>query len=229
MAIDGVRAVVETTEDAPTGLALITVDSFGENSIIVVPGANQLAGVSRAAQQAIAMADVVLSQLEIPTTTVLEAARNKRTGALFMLNAAPVVPVPEELWALVDVLIVNEHEAAEIAATDLGNIDKCVEALLILVPDVVITLGEAGCLYASRKSKQIRLSAPRVKAIDTTAAGDTFCGVFAAEIARGQDPERAMQIACAAAAVTVQRVGAQVSIPTQKDTLAVSKEFYGTS
>lgn len=229
MSIDGVRAVIETTEKAPTGMALITVDALGENSIIVVPGANQLVGVSRAAEQAIATADVVLSQLEIPTATVLEAARKKRTGALFMLNAAPVVPVPEELWALVDVLIVNEHEATEIAAADPGKTDECVEALLDLVPAVVITLGGEGCLYASRTSKQIRLPAPRVKATDTTAAGDTFCGVFAAEIAKGQDPEQAMQLACAAAAITVQRVGAQISIPTRNDSQAVREEFYGTS
>lgn len=225
---DGIKCVLDADRCAPTGLALITVDDRGENSIVVVPGANAVLDVSSAeARQGIVNATVVLAQLEIPLTAVIAAARMRQPGALFILNAAPVVPLPDAIWPLIDILIVNEHEAAELAGTEADALEASVRALLMLVPAVVVTLGGAGCLYADRAGSTLRLPAPAVHAIDTTAAGDTFCGAFAAELAAHRSPREALRFASAAAAITVQRVGAQISIPTRSEAEQLEVATYG--
>ncbi|MET7395673.1 ribokinase [Dactylosporangium sp. NPDC005572] len=188
---------------APTGSAVVMVDSHGENSIVVASGVNITdAPLSKADRTAIRSADVLLCQLETPPARVLDAAAARREGALLVLNAAPAIDLPDELWACVDVLVVNQHEA-EIYGT-----------LLDRVPTVVITLGPRGSLLQRRDGTRLHVPSFDVTAVDTTGAGDTYCGVLAAELSRGTDLPTAMTTASAAAALTTTRPGSQPSIPS---------------
>jgi ribokinase len=223
----GVRTDLLATVDAPTGIALISVDANGENAIVVVPGANAaVGGPTDAQRERIASADVLLAQLEIPVAAVIAAARARGTGALFVLNAAPSAPLPDELWSLVDILVVNEHEAFDLCEPPPGaadgpvprELDQAVEALLRRVPVVIVTLGGEGSVIARRGAASVRVHAPTVTAVDTTAAGDTFCGVVAASLACGEDALEAVRLGSAAASLAVQRPGAQDSVPAAAET-----------
>src|SRR5690606_20622342 len=133
----GVRTDTVDRVDAPTGTALITVSPDGENAIVVAPGANSRVRVGAAQARRVAAADVVLAQLEIPLGTVTAAAVERRQGALFVLNAAPSRELPDALWREVDVLVVNEHEAADLAGAA-GTPEDLAAALLARVPAVVV-------------------------------------------------------------------------------------------
>lgn len=212
-----VTTVVDTVDHVSTGLALITVDDDAENSIVVVPGANaHLRVLGREARQTVAAADVVLCQLEVPLEALAACADARRDGSTLILNAAPSARVPDDVWPLLDLLVVNEHEAMELA--DSENIDEAIEVLVVRVPAVIVTQGARGCTYASRDGSRTTIAAWRVTAVDTTAAGDTFCGVLAARMAAGDSMVTAMTAAAAAAALTTSRPGAQASIPTFAET-----------
>ncbi|MCF4120992.1 ribokinase [Antribacter sp. KLBMP9083] len=215
----GVRRV-----GAPTGTALITVSPDGENAIVVAPGANDHLSVDDGARELIATADVVLAQLEIPLETVVAAAEARRPGATFVLNAAPSRELPESLWRAVDVLVVNEHEAADLAGRQGGappdEPADLARALLSRVPEVVVTLGGDGALVAGRGRRDVRVPGIAVDVVDTTAAGDTFCGVLAAEIAHGADLADAARTAGVAGALAVTRAGAQEAVPDREEVLA---------
>ena len=157
--------------DAPTGTALIAVDESGENTIIVDSGANRLlVGLDVADAAAIAASDVLALQLEVPIDTVVQAASLARAaGTVVILNAAPIRDLPPELLANLDVLVVNEHEAAHLA----GHRDW--RELTQDVPVVVVTLGAEGALLLRRDHDEVRVAAPVVVAVDATGAGDTFC------------------------------------------------------
>lgn len=207
--------------DGPSGTALITVASSGENSIVVIPGANaQVDAPVGRALEAIRGADVLLAQLEVPPPAVASAAEARAEGATFILNAAPAIPIPQNLWDQVDILVVNEHEALIMADTPDATMDQALAALLERVPAVLVTLGGAGSELHTRNGETIAVPAVMVDAIDTTAAGDTYCGVLAAELAHGNTPLIAMQRASSAAALAVQAKGAQDSVPQREDTLA---------
>lgn len=207
--------------DGPSGTALITVSSSGENSIVVIPGANaQVDAPGGRALEAIRGADVLLAQLEVPSAAVASAAEARAEGATFILNAAPAIPIPQNLWDQVDILVVNEHEALIMADTPDATMDQALAALLERVPAVLVTLGGAGSELHTRNGETIAVPAAMVDAVDTTAAGDTFCGVLAAELAHGNTPLIAMQRASSAAALAVQAKGAQDSVPQREDTLA---------
>lgn len=213
---DGIEALLDTVAE-PTGMALITVDADGENSIVVLPGANALVSVGTdEVRSVLGAADVILLQLEIPSETVVAAARLKRPGARVVLNAAPSGELSQELCDLVDVVVVNEHEAADLAGVG-GGLDAIVAALLLRVPAVVVTLGSSGSVYQARGEGMVTVAASRAQVIDTTAAGDTFCGVLAAELAVGRAPGAALELASTAAAIAVGRAGAQVSIPSMEE------------
>ena len=215
----GVRTDLLSTVDAPTGTALISVDDHGENAIVVVPGANALVGAPTADQQGrIATAEVLLAQLEIPQAAVIAAASARTPGTVFILNAAPSAPLPDELWSLIDVLVVNQHEALDLCGPVAGDLDRVTTALLERVPVVILTLGSAGAVLARRGADPLRVPAPTVTAVDTTAAGDTFCGVVAATLACGLDLLEAVRRGSAAASLAVQRTGAQDSVPTAAET-----------
>jgi ribokinase len=212
----GVDTTPVVRADAATGTALISVGPAGENVIVVAPGANARLTVGAEVAARLAEADVVLAQLEVPVATVVDAARARRPGARLVLNAAPSRPIPTELWDEVDVLVVNEHEAGDLvgpADAARPGADACAAALLDRVPAVVVTLGARGCLVAERGRPATRIAAPRVDPVDATGAGDTFCGVLAAHLARGAALTDAARVAVVAGALAVTRPGAQDAVP----------------
>jgi ribokinase len=217
----GVRTEAVQRVDAPTGTALITVSPDGENAIVVAPGANALVDAAPALEH-LAAADVVLAQLEIPLDVVRAAAAARHPGALVVLNAAPSRPLPDELWAQVDVLVVNEHEAADLAPGP-GAPEAAAARLAQRVPTVVVTLGAAGALVATADRWPVAVPAPRVDAVDTTGAGDTFCGVLAARLAAGDDVVDAVRRAGVAGALAVTRPGAQAAVPSAAEVTAAAE------
>jgi ribokinase len=216
------------SSDEPTGTALIAVDSTGENTIIVEPGANSaVTNLTQADAAAISAASALVMQLEIPLDTVIEAARIAHAvGTRVILNAAPMCVLPQALLDNLDVLIVNEHEAAELAR-DSGLAPEgegLGERLLTLVPTVIVTLGSQGASLHRVGSDAVLVPAHRVTAVDATGAGDTFCGAYAAGIVEGMIADDALRFAGAAASISVQGHGAVPSIPMREDIEARAKE-----
>ena len=206
----GVDLALVSSSDAPTGTALITVEESGENSIVVAPGANGELSLSDAAAAVVGAARIVLSQLEIPFATVHQAAA---ASSYFILNAAPAAELPDELLAEVDLLVVNETEAEAIAGADRSE-------LLKKVPAAVVTLGGAGAVILTRGDDEIAVPGVPAEVVDTTAAGDTFCGVLAATLAASttdaitaRDLTNAVRRANVAASLSVQVAGAISSVP----------------
>ncbi|MFJ4731622.1 ribokinase [Streptomyces sp. NPDC088770] len=203
---------------APTGVALITVDPSGDNSIVVSPGANGRLTPEdvRAAGALLRASRVVSAQLEIPLETVVEAVRNLAPGSRFVLNPSPPRPLPRELLKACDPLIVNEHEAKVILggpeARDTP--ESWARGLLALGPrSVVITLGGEGALVASAEGSA-RVPSVKVDAVDTTGAGDAFTAALAWRLGAGASLEKAAAYAARVGAVAVTRRGAQESYPT---------------
>lgn len=201
------------TVEGPSGTAHIVVDDEGGNAIVVIPAANGTVDHLAPGDEAtIATADALLLQLEIPLAAVIagaEAAR--RHGVRTILTPSPAQPLPPELLAAVDLLVPNEHEAT--ALTGRTDPHEAAAALLDQVPEVIVTLGAAGSLYAARGAEPFTVSAPRVTAVDSTGAGDTFVGALAVALAEGRPMREALAWAAAAAALSVQRPGATASMP----------------
>ncbi|RIQ12672.1 ribokinase [Jiangella rhizosphaerae] len=216
LAGDGVDVSGLAVSDQPTGTAHITVDATGDNSIVVVPGANgTVTSLTDAHRAAIDAAEIVLLQLELPLGLVAEAARYARSrGVRVMLTPAPAVPLPPELLTAVDVLVPNEHEAALLA----GVADPVAAARSLAAGggDVVVTLGGRGALRVAAGA-ETAVPAFAVEAVDTTAAGDTFAGVLAVGLAAGLDWDDALRRASAAAALSVRRPGASSSMPDRAE------------
>ncbi len=200
---------------APTGQAFIVVSDTAENTIIVASGAN--AGVTtltEAERVAITGAAVLLMQLELPVSVVVEAALLARSaGTTVMLNAAPAARVPDDLIATLDYLIVNEHEACIMGESD--DLAEASGKLASQVARLIVTLGADGSVLYEHGREVARVPARRVTAVDTTGAGDTYCGAFAAAIAEGRDLEASAAFATAASALSVQVLGAVPSIPSR--------------
>lgn len=215
LAAAGVDVTAVRRVPGPTGAALIAVTRAGENAIVVAPCANARLRVDDVAERVVRGADVVLAQLEVPLDVVAAAAGARRPGTPLVLNAAPSQPLPDALWQQVDVLVVNEHEAADLAAAGEDRVDPRVLAARLLgrVPAVVVTLGAAGALVARRGRDVVAVRGAAVHVVDTTGAGDTFCGVLAAELARGADLVAAVRPAVVAGSLAVTRQGAQESVP----------------
>ncbi len=201
------------TVAGPSGTALIFVDDAGENSIVVVSGANgTLTTLSATDLAIIDGADALLFQLEIPIEIIATAAA--RSKGLRVLNAAPARPLSRELLAAIDLLVVNETEARVLAAAGAGA-DVLLSGLLSLVPRVAMTLGAEGVRYADREGARYLVATPKVTAVDTTAAGDTFTGVLATALAERRSTREALELACAAASLCVETAGASTSIPSR--------------
>ena len=205
-------------ENTTTGIAMITVCN-GNNFILLDSGANDCVtpAMLEGKKDLFSWADFVILQLEIPMDAVLCAAKlGSEFGAKVLLNPAPYKPLPDELFPYLDYLIPNEHEASDIVGfaieTD-ADAENAIEALLAKgIKNVVITLGDKGCVYKDETGIRFQ-AAEKVKAIDTTAAGDTFIGALVSKLCEGKDMQSAVQYATHASAVTVTRRGAADSIP----------------
>jgi ribokinase len=226
LAADGVDvAALLTTPGRPSGVALIVVDARGQNQIAVAPGAN--AGLSvddvESAFPRLRECAVLLLQLEVPIEATTRAARlAHEAGLLVILNPAPAPagPLPPELLAAVGLIVPNEHEAAALTgrpAVDRASADAAARQLVELGPaSAIVTLGDQGALVLEGGAAT-HLPAPSVDAVDTTAAGDAFCGGLAVALARGQDLVAAARFASRVAGLAVTRPGAQASMPTLAD------------
>ncbi len=219
--IDSTR--VDTDRDAPTGIALITVCA-GDNTIVVASGANMTLTVDAGDGPEILAGDVCVAQMETPTiATAAFFARARRAGGHTILNVAPALPVPAALLADTTILIVNETELAALANTDVKDSDDidhvaAVAAALVAADrQVVVTLGKRGVLSLARGHAPVVLNGHRVDAVDSTGAGDSFVGNFAARMALGDRPGEALRYANAAAALAVTRRGAAPSMPTPRE------------
>ena len=210
-------------QTAPSGVALIFVAKDGENSIAVAGGANgELAPADvKKAATAIRAAAVLVAQLETPLATVQAAAAiAAKAGVCFILNPAPSRPLPDALLKLVSILTPNETEAellTGIKVTNEATAAKAADQLLARgVGTVILTLGSRGAFIADAVGKQL-VPGFKVKALDTTAAGDTFNGALAVALAEGKALSDAVRFANAAAAISVTRLGAQPSAPKRRE------------
>lgn len=208
MADDKIDATaVQRLTGVPTGRALIGVSASAENSIIVVAGANGALDAAHVVEHA-GSARVVLAQLEVPVATVQAAlAAGRAAGAITILNPAPAAQLSAEILALCDVVIPNEHEIQILgglqALFDLG------------AAAVVVTLGSRGARLCTPDGYELAIPAFAVDPVDTTAAGDAFCGAFAAALATGASMPDALRFAAAAGALATTRSGAVPSLPNR--------------
>ena len=216
---------VTATDQAATGIAVITVDANGENTIVVASGANGLLASEdiRNAEPAISQADVLLMQLETPIEPLCTAAQMAHEkGKYVILNPAPApkAPLPSDLLRHIDLIIPNETEATSITGVEISDLQSAERAMKALkevgAKDAMITLGEKGVL-AYEDGKVKLFPACKVQAIDTTAAGDTFCGALSVAICQCREMKEAIAFANKAAAYTVQHEGAQCAMPHLND------------
>ncbi|MFJ4143179.1 ribokinase [Pseudomonas sp. NPDC089734] len=214
---------VTSVSGVSTGIASIVVDDSSQNAIIIVAGGNAQLTPSRVElfDELLMAAEVVICQLEVPMETVhYTLYRARELGKTVILNPAPAAALPEAWYGLIDYLIPNESEAQGLTGMTVdspASAQKAATALLAAgARNVIITLGEQGSLLASARGFE-HMPALRVKAVDTTAAGDTFVGGFAAALAQGKSESDAIRFAQTAAALSVTRAGAQPSIPTIHD------------
>jgi len=218
--LDGLRFV----DDQPSGSALVMIDECGMNYLTVAPGSNAALGPEHLAAEwsKIASSGLILLQMEIPIETnraILRRAREE--GIPVMLNYAPAHALQPDLLAGLDTLIVNENEASVLSGVtpaDQASAERAARALAGMgVRCVILTLGAAGSLIVS-DGHVTHVPAFPVKAVDTTAAGDTFCGALGVALLEGRSLPEAVHFATAAASLSVTRFGAQPSIPTRIET-----------
>ncbi|GAA0258551.1 ribokinase [Pseudomonas rhodesiae] len=221
---EGIDCQAVSSVAGSSGVALIVVDDSSQNAIVIVAGSNgALTPASLQAFDAVLQgADVIVCQLEVPMDTVGYALkRGRELGKTVILNPAPAsAPLPAEWYASIDYLIPNESEASALSGVMVDSLDSAKEAATRLIEagagKVIVTLGAQGALFADGQGFE-HLVAPRVKAVDTTAAGDTFVGGFAAALSAGKSEAEAIRFGQVAAALSVTRAGAQPSIPTLHD------------
>ena len=213
---------VNIDEKTATGIAMIAVDSNGQNSIAVASGANftLTKEMIRQAWKKIDAIDVLVMPLETPPDTIVEAARlAKEKGAKVVLNPAPARKLEDELLALVDVLVPNEHEVFQIidqpGLNDLPDAASLIHQKGVLA--LVTTLGGEGVSILEKGMDEVRVPANKVNVVDTTAAGDSFVAALAIGIAEERNLEDACLYANAVGALTVTKMGAQPSLPTKKE------------
>ena len=215
---------VTSVAGVSSGVALIVVDASSQNAIVIVAGGNgRLTPDAVAAFDAkLAEADVIICQLEVPMDTVAYALkRGRELGKIVILNPAPAsAPLPADWYSLIDYLIPNESEAAALSGLPVDSLASAEVAATRLLAagaaKIIITLGAQGSLFADGQRVE-HFPAPRVQAVDTTAAGDTFVGGFAAALAQGKSEVEAIRFGQIAGALSVTRAGAQPSIPTLND------------
>lgn len=206
----------------PTGHAIIQVNPEGQNCILLFGGANQQITREQIDETLahFAPGDLLVLQNEISELSYLMEAAGKK-GMTIVFNPSPMTPALLEMpLSYVRYFLLNEVEARDICGEDVPE-EQYPQLLLMKYPEscIVLTLGSRGCIYQD-KSRRLTVAAKKVKAVDTTAAGDTFSGFFVAGIAAGESVEQALEEATKAAAISVSRMGASVSIPTRQEMLA---------
>ena len=219
--IEGVDCqAVEVMAGVSSGVALIVVDATSQNAIVIVAGGNGCllpASIDRA-DALLQEAEVIVCQMEVPLQSVAHVlARGRALGKVVILNPAPVsAPLPEQWFANIDYLIPNETEAATLTGLTVDSLASAHLAARRLrdlgASKVILTMGAQGALFASDHGVE-HFAVPAVQARDTTAAGDTFVGGFAAALERGVGEREAIIFGQRAAAISVTRAGAQPSIP----------------
>ncbi|MBN0977183.1 ribokinase [Pseudomonas hygromyciniae] len=222
--VEGIDCQAVSEVEGSSGVALIVVDDSSQNAIVIVAGSNgQLTPASLLAFDAVLQAaEVVVCQLEVPMDTVGYVLKRARAlGKTVILNPAPASgPLPADWYAAIDYLIPNESEASALSGVPVDSLDSAKVAATHLLNagagKVIVTLGSQGALFANGQGFE-HLLAPKVQAVDTTAAGDTFVGGFAAALANGQGEAEAIRFGQVAAALSVTRAGAQPSIPMLHD------------
>lgn len=218
---EGIGCQAVRVVEGSSGVALIVVDDNSQNAIVIVAGANGAltAEVLDSVDDVLQGADVIICQLEVPDATVGHALKRGRAlGKIVILNPAPAShALPADWYACVDYLIPNESEAAVLSGLAVDSLETAEAAAAHLIAagagKVLVTLGAQGLMFANGARFE-HFPAPRVKAVDTTAAGDTFVGGFAAALASGKSEVDAIRFGQVAAALSVTRAGAQPSIPT---------------
>jgi ribokinase len=215
------------TTPGPSGVALIAVDDTAENTIVIVPGANgavSIADIPRL-ERALDGARALLLQLEVPIETVVAAARAAHTrGVTVILDPAPALPLPDELYALADIITPNEHEAATLTGIAVRDDQGAIAAARALIARgarrVALKLGARGALTADAEGEQF-WSPFTVTPVDTVAAGDAFNGGLAVALSEGRSFNEAIRWGLAAGALSVTRHGAQPSMPERNEVLTL--------
>ena len=225
IAASGVDTACVRVVYGASGVALVTVDAAGENTIVVTPGANAAFTALTAEELgAVRAADVLVAQLEVPVETVTEAAVAARAaGTRVILNATPARSLTAELLSAVDLLVLSEAEARAVigAPETVGHpppgTSALLGALLRVVPAVVLTLGARGAWYAAHDRPAVHVPPVLVSVVDSTAAGDAFTGALAVAWGEGREPVDAVRWASAAAAACARRMGASVALPRRAE------------
>jgi len=215
------------TTPGPSGVALIAVDDLAENTIVIVPGANgsvSIADIPRL-EAVLDGARILLVQLEVPIETVVAAARAAHTrGVTVILDPAPALPLPDELYALADIITPNEHEAATLTGIAVRDDQGAIAAARALIARgarrVALKLGARGALTADAEGEQF-WSPFTVTPVDTVAAGDAFNGGLAVALSEGRSFNEAIRWGLAAGALSVTRHGAQPSMPERNEVLTL--------
>lgn len=211
-------------DSSPSGIALIMVDSEGENSISVALGANgQLSPADIIeSNELILSAGYILVQLETPMETVIQLLSSAADHTITLLNPAPAQSLPEALFVDIDIITPNETEAAILTGVKVTDESSAHEASIVLqskgVKTVIITMGKAGA-YVASETYQGMIAAPTVVPVDTTAAGDTFNGALVVALSQGKNMYDAVVFANKAAALSTTKFGAQQSIPSLEDVM----------
>lgn len=208
-------------DDASTGTAIIVVDSNGQNSIVLSPGANGKVSTADVEHASFLHHDLLLLQLEIPIPTVLSAAqRAKESKTRVILNPAPAKDIPDELVALADFIIPNETELSLLTGMEVKDLPSAVLAARRLMQrgatTVIVTLGSNGALIVS-ESLVAPIKTYPVQVVDTTAAGDAFIGGFATALLNNRSLEESVQYGCVCGALACTKFGAQPSLPTREE------------
>ncbi len=219
----GINSDFVETSSTPNGVAHIWVDGNGENRIIIIPGANHEIEISKAIEaiNSIPNLSVVIAQCEIKQEVTLAAFKAaKSRGCTTILNPAPFQEISAALLELCDWIIPNETEFRELH----GQLPTSDEILKSFRPgkNSIVTLGDKGAVYISADGQIHYAAAPKVTAVDTTGAGDSFVGSFAFGLASGKDPIEAMKLGIAIASLSVTRKGAQSSYPNQTEIATLS-------